>query len=142
MPIATSRPPESPEREARIDESLEETFPASDPPAWASVREEETTKTEPSDDDVTIRHDPGRGRFEADVDGRVASLTYSRSGNTLVIDHTGVPSSGRRRGIGGRLAHAALEYARAGKFTVDPVCPFVSAYIQAHPEYQSLLARP
>lgn len=141
-PTQASRPPESPEREARIDESLEETFPASDPPAWASVREEEGTKTEPSGDDVTIRHDPGNGRFEAQVDGRVAELTYSRSGNTLVIDHTGVPPSGRRRGIGGRLAKAALEYARAGNLTVDPVCPFVSAYIRAHPEYQSLVVKP
>ena len=140
MPTEASRPPESPAREARIDESLEETFPASDPPAWG-VREEEGAKANP-DDDVVIRHDPGSGRFEAQVDGRVAELTYSRSGNTLVIDHTGVPPSGRRRGIGGRLAHAALEYARAGKLTVDPVCPFVSAYIRAHPEYQSLVVKP
>jgi predicted GNAT family acetyltransferase len=71
----------------------------------------------------------------------MASLSYLRSGNTLVIDHTEVPNASRRRGIGGRLAHAALEYARAGKLTVDPVCPFVRAYIHAHPEYESLVVR-
>jgi predicted GNAT family acetyltransferase len=45
----------------------------------------------------------------------------------------------RRQGIGAALAKAALDYARAERLVVRPVCPFVSAFIEANPEYASLV---
>ena len=42
-------------------------------------------------------------------------------------------------GVAGKLARAALEYAREHNLSVIPRCPFVAAYIRKHPEYQSLV---
>jgi len=50
-----------------------------------------------------------------------------------------VPPALEGRGIAGKLARAALDYARERKLSVIPRCPFVAAYIRKHPEYQSLV---
>jgi len=36
------------------------------------------------------------------------------------------------------MAKAALEYAKAEGLRVRPMCPYIAAYIQRHPEYQSI----
>jgi predicted GNAT family acetyltransferase len=51
-----------------------------------------------------------------------------------------VPKELEGRGIGSRLARFALDQARASKLKVVALCPFVSAWIGKHPEYQDLLA--
>jgi predicted GNAT family acetyltransferase len=44
-------------------------------------------------------------------------------------------------GLGGRLARAALDDARARRLVVVPYCPFIAAYIERHlDEYGDLVA--
>jgi predicted GNAT family acetyltransferase len=78
-------------------------------------------------------------RFEVHLEGHLAELDYSRSGDTITFTHTGVPDAMAGRGIGGALARAALEYARTEGLDVVPLCPFVRGYIDKHAEYQPLV---
>ena len=89
-----------------------------------------------------VQNHPSQHRFEIRVGEEVAFLSYRLSGATINLIHTEVPESLRGRGLGDRLAQAALEHARQQGLTVIPTCPFVKAYIQRHPEYASLVAGP
>jgi predicted GNAT family acetyltransferase len=79
------------------------------------------------------------GQFELRADGQVASLNYSVSGGHIRLIHTEVPAALRGRGYADELARAGLEYARRERLRVLPLCPFVRAYMERHPEYVTLV---
>lgn len=88
---------------------------------------------------VTVEDNEAARRFEARVDGQLAIAAYRRAGETIVFTHTEVPDALAGRGIGSRLAHTALEQARAQGLAVVPRCPFIASYIRRHPEYAALV---
>lgn len=90
-------------------------------------------------DGITVTNNEAAHRYEARVDGALALIQYEQSGNRIVYLHTEVPEALAGRGIASTLARAALEDARMRHLTVAPVCPFVSGYIQKHPEYLVLV---
>jgi predicted GNAT family acetyltransferase len=90
---------------------------------------------------VDVVDNPTQSRFEAVVEGQLAVAEYVRHGDTIIFTHTEVPKELDGRGIGGALAHAALEQARAQGLTVVARCPFMAKYIERHQEYQPLLRR-
>ncbi len=81
-------------------------------------------------------------RFEASGEGKTAMLTYRLHPGEIVLIHTEVPPELGGRGLGGRLAHAALEFARARGARVVAKCEFVREYVKRHPEYADLLRNP
>lgn len=84
---------------------------------------------------------PRGGRYVAIIDGHEAELTYSRTKeNLLVVDHTGVPSALGGRGVGQALVEQAVTDARAEGTRLLPLCSFVRAQLQRHPEWQDVLA--
>lgn len=94
-------------------------------------------------DGLEIFDAPERGRFEAVLDGTVVGyLEYSREGALTVFPHIAVEPGYENRGIASRLARTALDDARERGSKVVPACPFVSAYLDAHPEYADIDARP
>jgi predicted GNAT family acetyltransferase len=91
---------------------------------------------------VTVAHEPENYRFVVVQDGETAELTYrGRTDSQIVFTHTSVPSALEGRGIGGALAKAGLEYARANNLEVVPLCSFVRGYIERKPEYQPLVRK-
>jgi uncharacterized protein len=78
-------------------------------------------------------------RYEMTVDGHVAYVAYSRAPGTITFIHTIVPEALAGKGIGSKLAKHVLDEARANGEKVIPQCPFVSAYIKKHGEYQDLV---
>lgn len=88
---------------------------------------------------VDITHNTEAKRFEAEVDGLVGYISYQEQGDTLIYDHTIVPSELGGRGLGSALVKHALDYAQAEGKSVVPQCSFVATYIQRHPEYQTLV---
>jgi predicted GNAT family acetyltransferase len=94
---------------------------------------------DPVTNDPGVQNDEPAGRFVVRVDGHTSQLQYRQSGEKLVLVHTEVAPELEGRGVGGRLARAALEHARAHHLRVVPLCPFVAAYIRRHPEYQPLV---
>lgn len=109
-----------------VDEASEESFPASDSPAWPTPSEE-------------VEHNEAESRFEWSPDRKSAYLTYRLRPNGIVFMHVEVPPEFAGRGIGGKLTLAGLEFARAQHLEVIPMCPFVAKYISRHREYIDLV---
>ena len=112
-----------------LDEALEETFPASDPPAntvetGIVVRELELS-TEP---DVVDNRE--RSRFELVVDGLTSFLNYTRGPLGLTLVHTEVPESQRGRGLGTRLVKAAIASGRQEGLRIIAECVFAKDYLR------------
>lgn len=84
---------------------------------------------------------PARKRFELDVEGTVAFVTYRMQDRTLVLLHTEVPSALSGKGIGSALAKGVLDEARRRGLKVEAQCEFMAAYIDRHPAYQDLLSQ-
>ena len=89
----------------------------------------------------TIEHDPARGMFFARFPTGEAYLSYEAlDDGVLDLEHTIVPVREQGRGVGESLVRAALDYARANDYRIVPTCPFVRAWIDAHPEALDLVA--
>lgn len=87
-----------------------------------------------------VRNNEAEGRYELAVDGQLAIAAYDRREGALVFTHTKVPETLEGQGVGSRLVKAALADARAQNLKVVPLCEFVAAYIERHPQEQDLLA--
>lgn len=86
-----------------------------------------------------VRNNPALHRFELDADGHTAVAYYQLAPGVITFTHTEVPPALSGRGIGSKLARGALQAARAQGLKVDATCPFVSAYMGKHPEFNDLL---
>ncbi|MEX2290383.1 MAG: GNAT family N-acetyltransferase [Mycobacteriales bacterium] len=80
--------------------------------------------------DVDVVHLPERSRFEAEVEGAVAFLTYERTGGTAVMTHTVVPRHLEGRGIAGRIVETAANWARGEGLSIEPQCSYVRSWLQ------------
>lgn len=92
-----------------------------------------------AENDLPVFHNTVGKRFEVDVDGKVAFSKYLLVGEKMIIEHTEVPIELEGRGIAGHMVRTALNYARAQKLKVMPLCPFTAGFIHRHPEYQDLV---
>ncbi|MDJ0749390.1 MAG: GNAT family N-acetyltransferase [Woeseiaceae bacterium] len=93
---------------------------------------------------ITIerREEGSKGRYTARVEGHegIGELTYSRMSPTKIIaDHTGVDESLRGTGVGKALVERLIADARKDGFTIVPLCPFVKAQYQRHPEWSDVM---
>jgi predicted GNAT family acetyltransferase len=87
-----------------------------------------------------VRNNAAEGRYELTIDGQLAIAAYEQREGALVFTHTEVPEALEGQGVGSRLVRAALADARERGLKVVPLCHFVEAYIERHPEEQDLLA--
>jgi hypothetical protein len=85
-----------------------------------------------------IQHDPARSCFYTVVDGLQAVADYRLEGTRMLFTHTGVPQALEGRGIAAALVKQAFEWAEAQHLQIVPLCSYVRAYLQRHPEYQGL----
>ena len=73
------------EEDAGLDETLEETFPASDAPA--NTVEVGIRVETPADADTPVVDNQASARFELEQNGAVAFLLYKRTPDSLTIHH-------------------------------------------------------
>ena len=92
-------------------------------------------------DDAEVVNVPEKNRYELRLDGHLIGLAdYRRRNGRIALTHTEVDPSCEGRGLGGRLAAAALDDAAREGLEVAPLCPFIAYYIRKHPEYAKLVA--
>jgi predicted GNAT family acetyltransferase len=90
-------------------------------------------------DEIEVINNEAEKRFEVLFDdGTVAMITYIRAGKTIIYTHTEVPESQGGKGIAGKMAYAALEFAKANGLRVQAACPYIKKYVSQHPEYHSI----
>ncbi|MER7334721.1 MULTISPECIES: GNAT family N-acetyltransferase [unclassified Micromonospora] len=91
----------------------------------------------------TVTDAPERERFEArDDTGALAGVvTYQLTGSIIAYTHTKVDPEFEGQGVGSTLARAVMDDARARGRTVVPICPFLSGWLEKHPEYDDIVVR-
>ena len=92
---------------------------------------------------VTVRDNPDESRFEAYVDGQLAAFSaYELSDGVITFTHTEVDDAFEGKGVGSSQVRQELDLERAdGELRVRPLCPFVRAWIERHPDYADLTRR-
>ena len=111
----------------KLDETLEESFPASDAPANTV---ETAVRVRPTQAAAAVTDNTQVGRLELAVGDETAFLAYERGPGSLVVLHTEVPVSLRGQGFGSTLVKAATDLARAEGVRIVAVCPFAREYLR------------
>ena len=87
-----------------------------------------------------VRHNAAAHRFEAGVEPNLAMMVYRMKDGAVELVHTEVPEQYQGQGLAGKMATAALEWARASGLKVIPSCPYVRNFIGKHPAFADLVA--
>ena len=91
---------------------------------------------------ITKEDDGRHGRYVARVAGidEEAELTFTHRGPDLIsADHTGAPESMRGTGAAGALVDFLIADARDNGFRIIPLCPYVRARYEKHPDWQDVM---
>jgi predicted GNAT family acetyltransferase len=87
---------------------------------------------------LEIVNDDAARRWRARLAGELAGYAEYRVGRgRIVFTHTVVEPRFEGRGVASGLARAALDAAVAAGQRIVPYCPFISAYLRRHPEYEA-----
>ena len=89
--------------------------------------------------DLAVRNNGSARRFEADVPGGTAMITYQQDGDVITLIHTEVPKEASGRGVAQSLAKYALQYARDQKLRVIPKCSYVASFVKRNRDYDDIL---
>jgi uncharacterized protein len=87
-----------------------------------------------------FRDNEARHRFELDVEGTTAFVSYRKSPDSITLVHTVVPPELGGKGVGSKLARATLDAVRAQGHKLIVECEFIRGYMLKHPEDNDLLA--
>lgn len=91
---------------------------------------------------MQVDHEPDHKRFIVRLPEGTGELTYQMAGpGTIDLQHTGVQSALRGRGVAEALVTTAFKYARDKRLRVIPTCPYVQRWLKDHPEQHDLLVQ-
>ena len=79
-------------------------------------------------------------RFDLNVEGTIAFVTYRKSPGAITLVHTEVPPELGGRGIGSKLGRETLDAVRAQGRKLSVECDFIRSFMEKYPEYDDLLA--
>ena len=82
------------------------------------------------------------GRYVARIDGvdGEAELIFTvRDSSLISADHTEAPASMRGTGAALALVEHMIGDARANRFKIIPICPYVLAQYRKHPEWSDVM---
>lgn len=99
--------------------------------------------TEPKPEiSVTLEDGERHGRYVGKVAGidAEAELVFTHRVQGLIsADHTGAPDTLKGTGVAAALADFFVADARQRGFKIIPLCPYVRARYEKHPEWQDVM---
>lgn len=78
-------------------------------------------------------------QFELHVNGYTGIITYHLKGAVIELFHTEIPEPLRGNGLATMLTEHVLNYAKDNHLLIIPYCPFISHYIDQHPEWKQYI---
>ncbi len=88
----------------------------------------------------TVSDNATESRYELYDDDRLIGVAaYHLSGDRITFTHTQVDPEYEGQGAGSQLAREALDDVRRRGLRVVAWCPFISGWIERHPDYADLL---
>ncbi len=89
---------------------------------------------------TSVTDNPAKTRYEVRVGDQLAGFAQyvRRAGRTYFV-HTEIDPSFGGQGLGTVLVHGALDAERLAGTPIVPLCPFVHAYVERHPEYNEIV---
>jgi len=90
----------------------------------------------------TVVDAPESNRYELRVGDEVvgvAEYILVPKRDRIVLTHTEVDPQRKGEGLGGAIAQGVLDDIRGRGLLVQPLCPFIAAYIARHPEYADIV---
>lgn len=92
--------------------------------------------------DATVKDNRHHHRFEMETDGKTSIVEYMPvDDETLALTHTEVDPSLEGQGVGSHLVQGVLEYIDRNNLKIVPLCPFVSAYLKRHPDWNRVVSK-
>ncbi|BCM91190.1 hypothetical protein IAD21_03054 [Abditibacteriota bacterium] len=91
---------------------------------------------------MSVQWNSEQARFELDVEGQLAIADCIVRPNEWIVTHVEVPHALRGGGVASRLASGIIDYARENQGKITPLCGFMVAYFQRHPEAHDVLKSP
>lgn len=79
----------------------------------------------------SFRDNEKRERFELDVDGAIAFVTYRKTDGAITLVHTEVPPELGGRGIGSKLGRATLDAVRSQGRRLSVECDFIRNFMNS-----------
>ena len=91
---------------------------------------------------MTVRDNPAQLRYEL-LDGEtvIGEIRYRLEPGAVALVHTEVDPAYEGRGLGSQLVEGMFSDLRARGLRVIPVCPFVRAWLERHPEQADIVVR-
>ncbi len=94
---------------------------------------------------VRVAHEPDASRYAIYLGETLAGFTEYRvpaRGNARAFVHTEVDPEFGGRGLAGTLVTEAMADTRSAGMRIVPYCPYVSAWLKKHPEYEEIVDWP
>jgi uncharacterized protein len=93
------------------------------------------------DQEVQLKRNDKNGVFYIDVNGtHEAMMTFIFAGeDKIIIDHTEVNVGNNGKGYGKKMVLKAVDFARANKIKIIPLCPFAKSVFDKTPEIRDVL---
>ncbi|MEV4126489.1 GNAT family N-acetyltransferase [Nocardia sp. NPDC049707] len=96
---------------------------------------EKPTMTESTPESKVVRNDEKK-RYEVYYGGELAGFSeYEERDDETVFIHTEIDGAFSGKGLGTVLAKHAVEDVIARDRVIRPLCPFIKAYLEKHPQY-------
>jgi predicted GNAT family acetyltransferase len=90
--------------------------------------------------ELRVTDNPDAHRYEVYIGPALAGFTdYHAQPGLVKLMHTEIDTAFEGQGVGSRFVAAVLDDIRSRGLRVLPICPFVRAFIQRHPEYADLV---
>ena len=92
-------------------------------------------------DEIRVVDNRERKHYELWVGEALAgTIVYGIKPGAIVLIHTQVDEQLEGRGLGSKLVRGALDDIRSRGLRLVPLCPFVRAYLERHPDERDLVA--